>query len=264
MVVLVLWSTKYLTPSLVYLISQPSGRGSSFCKLQKKLQAVLFPLISWYKELSKFFWICIVLIHTYPWVRGSSHCVVFVLWFTKYTLSFESTLLSKGKKEKIHYTTAFQISVSATPWNPQLINLPQPGGKGPSGSFSADNIEAYLKNKRTFNEGNLLLILFSHCVLRLPLVLKTIHSAKKKTHHAIFNLILQKNLYDNKICFLHTCFQHNLPSLSLPTANSSACTKRCSSHKFGGSMCQQISTKFLLKNTFYHNKHFQAQWLLPT
>lgn len=34
MVVLVLWSTKYLTPSRVYRISQPSGRGSSFCKLE--------------------------------------------------------------------------------------------------------------------------------------------------------------------------------------------------------------------------------------
>ena len=46
---LVLWSTKYLTPSPVYLISQPSGSGSS----------------------------CIN-----PWVRGSSHCVVRFLWFT--------------------------------------------------------------------------------------------------------------------------------------------------------------------------------------
>lgn len=33
-VVLVLWSTKYLTPSRVYRISQPSGSGSSFCKLE--------------------------------------------------------------------------------------------------------------------------------------------------------------------------------------------------------------------------------------
>lgn len=32
----------------------------------------------------------------YPWVRGSSHCVVFVLWLTKYTRSFESTRLSEG------------------------------------------------------------------------------------------------------------------------------------------------------------------------
>lgn len=31
----------------------------------------------------------------YPWVRGSSHCVVLVLWLTKYTRSLESTRLSK-------------------------------------------------------------------------------------------------------------------------------------------------------------------------
>lgn len=48
-------------------------------------------------------------------------------------------------KPKINYTTiAFQISLTVLSWNQQLINLPQPGGKGPSGSFSADNIEAYL------------------------------------------------------------------------------------------------------------------------
>lgn len=35
-VVRVLWSTKYRTPSRVYLISQPSGRGSSFCKLKDR------------------------------------------------------------------------------------------------------------------------------------------------------------------------------------------------------------------------------------
>lgn len=35
--------------------------------------------------------------NNYPCVRGSSHWVVFVLWFTKYTLSVESTLLS-GKQ----------------------------------------------------------------------------------------------------------------------------------------------------------------------
>ena len=35
-VVLVLWSTKYLTPSAVYLISHPSGRGSSCIILYRK------------------------------------------------------------------------------------------------------------------------------------------------------------------------------------------------------------------------------------
>lgn len=84
---------------------------------------------------------------------------------------------------------------------------------------------------------------------------------KNKTHHAIFNLVLQRNLDYMIIKYaLHTCFQPNVPSLSLPTPDLSSGTK-CS-YKFWGSMYQQISTKFLLKNMFYHNKH-QAQWLLP-
>lgn len=39
----------------------------------------------------------------HPWVLGSSHCVVLVLWLTKYTLSLESTRLS-GAEQK-HGTT---------------------------------------------------------------------------------------------------------------------------------------------------------------
>lgn len=37
----------------------------------------------------------------HPWVRGSSHCVVLVLWLTKYTRSLESTRLSKIDKNTV-------------------------------------------------------------------------------------------------------------------------------------------------------------------
>ena len=60
-----LWSTKYLTPCSVYLISQPRGSGS--CSAIDS--------------------------------RGSSHCVVLLLWFTKYTLWFGSIRFS-GERER--------------------------------------------------------------------------------------------------------------------------------------------------------------------
>lgn len=125
------------------------------------------------------------------------------------------------KKEKKHCTViAFHISVTVTSWNQQLISLPQPGGKGPSGSFSADNIEAYLKTRGHSVRPNI--IIFFLNVLRLPLVLNTIHSGKKKGQ-AIFSLFLWRNTdcviirYD--LCSCLHCFQSSAPSLFLPIAN---------------------------------------------
>lgn len=153
----------------------------------------------------------------------------------------------REKKKKVHYSTEFQTSVTATSWNPQFINLPQPGGKGPSGSFSADNIEAYLKTRQLSVRPNIIHIIFSVCskMSTSP----EDHSFWKKPHHAIFNLVLQRNL-DYMIIRYGFCTlvsNASYPPFPFLTANLSTHTKRCSSHKFWGSMYQQINTKFLLR-----------------
>ena len=65
-VLLVLWSTKYFTPCSVYLISKPTGRGS--CSAMES--------------------------------RGSSHCVVLLLWFTKYTRPLGNIRFSVEGRER--------------------------------------------------------------------------------------------------------------------------------------------------------------------
>lgn len=88
----------------------------------------------------------------YPWFLGSSHCVVLVGWWTKYTLPFVSVLFS-GKKHNrwccISYLTCHYIGTFITIpkknyhfFSPtqyavnDLQYLPQPCGRGPSGSNS--------------------------------------------------------------------------------------------------------------------------------
>lgn len=63
----------------------------------------------------------------HPWVRGSSHCVVLVLWFTKYTLSLESTRLSgvDQSTEGSHARAADLLRSSVTPVTSKGGQLPQ-------------------------------------------------------------------------------------------------------------------------------------------
>lgn len=186
MVVLVLWSTKYLTPSLVYLISHPSGRGSSFCKLQKKLQTILFLLYHDIQELIRIF-SSAQPIYT-PTLEFEGLPTVLSSCYDLRNIPCHLNPLSflEEKKTKNHYTTiAFPISVTVTAWYQLLINLPQPGGKGPSGSFSADNIEAYLKTRA--------------------------HSVKSNTIHTVFSPLMCSKISTSSE--IYSFFKNNMPFL---------------------------------------------------